>query len=184
MRRSEELERLAKRKELWNKENRLSKEEQVASWIRTIEALEKIYKGFYSYKDYRMGKFKPELVWRCEGDYKDEDKAVCKNEVIKILKLCKKEDVLINRPAVANLIYVNRLNKRDTTKSSFVKEEQKEEETVSSAQEKKSDDTTEETNGCDGTNLTSEEDEVSIADNKARCIARIREERDKWNRKK
>jgi hypothetical protein len=64
----------------------LSKEEEVKSWTRTIEALEKIYKGFYSYKDYRSGKFKPEPVWRREGDYKDEDKAAYKNEVIKILK--------------------------------------------------------------------------------------------------
>jgi hypothetical protein len=83
-----------------------------------------------------MGKFKPEPVWRREGDYKDEDKAVCKNEVIRILKQCKKEDILINRPAVANLIYVNRLNKRDTTKSSFVEEEQKKEETMSAVKEK------------------------------------------------
>jgi hypothetical protein len=111
MRRSEEAERLAKQKEGWTKEDRLSKEEEVASWIRTIEALEKIYKGFYSYKDFRMGKFKPEPVWRCEGNYKDEDKAACKNEVIKILKQCKKEDVLINNPAIANLIYNNRRRK-------------------------------------------------------------------------
>jgi nitrogen regulatory protein PII-like uncharacterized protein len=112
MRRSEELERLAKEKEGWNKEGRLGEEEQVASWTKTIEALEKIYKGFYCYKDYRSGKFKPELVWTCKGSYKDEDKAACKNEVIKILKQCKKEDVLINRPAVANLIYNNRLRKK------------------------------------------------------------------------
>jgi hypothetical protein len=112
MRRSEELERLGKEKEIWNKENRLNNEEQVRSWTSTIEALEKIYKGFYSYKDYRSGKFKPEPVWTCEGNYKDEDKAVCKKEVMRILKLCKKEDVLINSPAVASLIYNNRLNKK------------------------------------------------------------------------
>jgi hypothetical protein len=116
MRRGEEAERLAKEKEIWNKEDRLSKEEEVASWTRAIEALEKIYKGFYSYKDYRMGKFKPELVWRCEGKYNDEDKAAYKNEVIKILKQYKKEYILINSPAIANLIYVNRLNKRKELK--------------------------------------------------------------------
>jgi hypothetical protein len=134
--RNEEAKRLAKEKEIWNKEDRLSKEEEVASWIRTIEAIEKIYKGFYSYKDFRMGKFKPSPVWECKGSYKDEDKKDCKNEVIKILKQCKKEDVLINRPAIANLMYVNRLRKRDTTKSSFVEEEQKKEETKSSAKER------------------------------------------------
>jgi hypothetical protein len=63
-----------------------------------------------------MGKFKPEPVWTCEGKYNDEDKAACKNEVIKILKQCKKEHILINRPAVANLIYNNRLNKKIASK--------------------------------------------------------------------
>jgi hypothetical protein len=47
MRRNEENERLAKQEEIWNKENRLTKEEQVRSWTNTIEALEKIYKHFY-----------------------------------------------------------------------------------------------------------------------------------------
>ncbi|MDR2351117.1 MAG: hypothetical protein LBD56_00315 [Endomicrobium sp.] len=112
MRRSEELERLAKEKEKWNKEKDLSKEEEVISWMKTIEALEKVYKGFYSYKDCRSGKFKPSSVWKCDGSYKDEDKMACKKDVMRILNLCKKEDVLINRPAIANLIYVNRLNKR------------------------------------------------------------------------
>jgi hypothetical protein len=121
--RNEEAERLAKEKELWNKENRLSKEEKVASWIRTIKALEKIYKGFYSYKDFRMGKFKPEPVWACKESYKDEDKKDSKNEVIKILKLCKKEDVLINSPAVASLICVNRLRTRKATKKDDVMED-------------------------------------------------------------
>jgi hypothetical protein len=111
MRRSDEVERLEKEKEIWNKEDRLSKEEYVASWTFTIETLERIYKGFYSYKDYRLGKFNPEPVWTSVVNYKDEDKVACKNEVIKILKLCKKEYVLINNPAVVHLIYVNRLNK-------------------------------------------------------------------------
>jgi hypothetical protein len=123
MRRSEELERVAKEDEGWAKEEELSKEEEVASWTRTIEALEKIYKGFYSYKDYRLGKFKSEPLWTCEGKYKDEDKAACKNEVIKILKQCKKEDILINRPSIANLIYVNRLRKRGDTKEDNEMEE-------------------------------------------------------------
>jgi hypothetical protein len=70
-----------------------------------------------------VGTFKPESVWTCEGDYKNEDKAVCKNEVIKILKQCKKEDVFINSPAVANLIYNNRLRKRGTTKEDSVMED-------------------------------------------------------------
>jgi hypothetical protein len=63
MRRSEELKRLEKEGEIWNKESRLSKEEQVVSWTPTIEVLEKIYKDFYSYKDFRLGKFKPKPVW-------------------------------------------------------------------------------------------------------------------------
>jgi hypothetical protein len=46
VRRSEELERLAKEKGIWNKEKDLSKEEEVRSWMSTIEVLEKIYKGF------------------------------------------------------------------------------------------------------------------------------------------
>jgi hypothetical protein len=112
MRRSEEVERLGKEKEIWNKEKDLSKEEEVTSWTKTIEALEKIYKGFYSYKDFKLGKFKPEPVWTCEGNYKDEDKAACKKDVMRILKQCKKEDVLINSPAVASLIHNNRLNKK------------------------------------------------------------------------
>jgi hypothetical protein len=118
MRRNEEAERLVKQEDIWNKENRLTKEEQVTSWTTTVEALEKIYKHFYSYKDSRLGKFKPKPVWLCEGEYKDEDKEKSKKEVVGILKLCKKEHILINSPAIANLMYVNRLNKR-----SFVKKE-------------------------------------------------------------
>jgi hypothetical protein len=60
-----------------------------------------------------LGKFKPKPVWLCEGEYKNEDKEKSKKEVVRILKLCKKEHVLINSPAIANLIYVNRLNKRE-----------------------------------------------------------------------
>jgi hypothetical protein len=118
MRRNEEAERLVKQEDVWNKENRLTKEEQVASWATTVEALEKIYKHFYSYKDYRLGKFKPKPVWLCEGEHKDEDKEKSKKEVVGILKLCKKEHILINNPAIANLMYVNRLIKRG-----FAKEE-------------------------------------------------------------
>jgi hypothetical protein len=181
VRRSEEVERLGKEKEKWNKEKDLSKEEYVTSWTRTIEALEKIYKGFYSYKDFKLGKFKPEPVWTCDDSYKDEDKTACKKDVMRILNLCKKEDVLINRPAVANLIYVNRLNKRETTNKDDVMEEpmpreslpevedikegrlnmdvigstsckEKEEELVASGEEKKSDDTTVEPVVCDQPN--------------------------------
>jgi hypothetical protein len=32
---------------------------------------------------------------------------------MRILKLCKKEGIFINNSAIANLIYVNRLNKRE-----------------------------------------------------------------------
>jgi hypothetical protein len=113
MRRNEEAERLVKQEEIWTKENRLAKEEQVASWTTTIEALEKIYKHFYSYRDFPKGKFNPKPVWLCEGEYKNEDKEKSKKEVVGILKLCKKEHILINSPAIANLIYVNRLNKRE-----------------------------------------------------------------------
>jgi hypothetical protein len=73
--RNEEAKRLAKEKEIWNKENRLSKEEEIKSWTPTIEVLEKIYKHFYSYKDFRLGKFNPSAVWLCQGNYNDEDKA-------------------------------------------------------------------------------------------------------------
>jgi hypothetical protein len=113
MRRNEEGERLVKQEEIWDKENRLTKEEQVRSWTMTIEALEKIYKHFYSYRDYRLGKFKPKPVWICEWEYKDEDKEKSKQEVVRVLNLCKKEHLLINSPAIASLIYVNRLNKRE-----------------------------------------------------------------------
>jgi hypothetical protein len=108
--RNEELKRLAKEKEIWNKEKDLSKEEYVASWTRTIDVLEKANKDFSSKKARQC------LLWTCEGNYKDEDKVACKKEAIKILKLCKKEDILINNPAVANLIYVNRLRKRESMK--------------------------------------------------------------------
>jgi hypothetical protein len=91
MRRNEEDERLVKQEEIWDKENRLTKEEQVRSWTNTIEVLEKIYKHFYSYRDYRLGKFKPKPVWLCEGEYKREDKEKSKKEVVGILKLCKKD---------------------------------------------------------------------------------------------
>jgi hypothetical protein len=47
MRRNEEAERLVKQEEIWTKENRLAKEEQIASWTTTIEVLEKLYKHFY-----------------------------------------------------------------------------------------------------------------------------------------
>jgi hypothetical protein len=124
MKRNEEVERLAKQKEIWNKEQSLTKEEEVLSWTNTIESLEKIYKHFYSYKDYRLGKFKPKPVWLCEGEYKNEDKEKSKKEVIGILKLCKKEHILINSPAIVNLIYANRLNKREAIVSA---QEQKEE---------------------------------------------------------
>jgi hypothetical protein len=70
-----------------------------------------------------LGKFKPEPVWTSVVNYKDEDKVACKNEVIKILKLCKKEDVLINSPAVANLMYINRLRKREATNKDDVIED-------------------------------------------------------------
>jgi hypothetical protein len=104
-RRREEIERLEKEKEIWNKENRLSKEEEIKSWTPTIEVLEKIYKHFYSYKDFRLGKFNPSAVRLCQGDYNDEDKAACKKEVMRILKMCKKEGIFINNSAIANLIY-------------------------------------------------------------------------------
>jgi hypothetical protein len=45
---------------------------------------------------------------------------------MRILKLCKKEHVLINSPAIANLIYVNRLNKRETMESVIKAQEVKE----------------------------------------------------------
>jgi hypothetical protein len=42
---------------------------------------------------------------------------------MRILKLCGKEDLLVDKPAVANLIYVNRLNKRgETNKDTVMKE--------------------------------------------------------------
>ena len=116
MKRNEEAERLAKQKERWNKEQSLTKEEEFLSWTSTIEALEKAYMDFYSYKDFPKGKFNPKPVWTCEKDYRDEEKRDCKKEVIKILKLCKKEDVLINSPAIANLIFVNRLNEKRAAK--------------------------------------------------------------------
>jgi hypothetical protein len=47
MKRNEEAERLAKQKERWNKEQSLTKEEEVLSWTHTIETLEKVYKDFY-----------------------------------------------------------------------------------------------------------------------------------------
>ena len=112
MKRNEEAERLEKHKERWNKEQSLTKEEEALSWTKTIETLEKAYKDFYSYKDFPNRKFNPKPVWRCEGNYTDEDKATCKKEVMRILNLCKKEYVLINSPAIANLIFVNRLNER------------------------------------------------------------------------
>jgi CRISPR/Cas system CSM-associated protein Csm2 small subunit len=68
MRRNEEVERLRKEKARHNKEDSLSKEEEIASWTKTVEVLEKIYRDFYSYKDYRSGKFKPSPAWECEGD--------------------------------------------------------------------------------------------------------------------
>lgn len=116
MKRNEEAERLAKQKERWNKEQSLTKEEDISSWTQTIEILEKVYKKFYFYKDFPKEKFNPNPVWLCEGNYTDEDKASCKKEVIRILNLCKKEYVLINSPAIANLIYVNRLNEREARK--------------------------------------------------------------------
>jgi hypothetical protein len=116
MKRNEGTERLAKQKERRNKEHSLTKEEEVLSWTSTIETLEKVYKDFYSYKDFRMGKFKPNPVWLCEGNYKDEDKSTYKKEVIRILNLCKKEYILINSPAIATLIYINRLNEREARK--------------------------------------------------------------------
>jgi hypothetical protein len=106
MRRNEELKRIEKEKEIWNKEKDLSKEEYIVSWTRTIDVLEKANNAFGSKKAGQC------LVWTCEGNYKDEDKVACKKEVIKILKLCKKEDVLINNPTVAHLIYNNRLGKK------------------------------------------------------------------------
>jgi hypothetical protein len=79
---NEEAERLEKQKERWNKERSLSKEEEALSWTPTIESLEKVYKDFYSYKDFPKGKFNPNPVWLCEENYTDEDKATCKKEVI------------------------------------------------------------------------------------------------------
>jgi hypothetical protein len=116
MKRNEEAERLEKQKERWNKERSLSKEEEVLSWTHIIEALEKVYKHFYSYKDFPKGKFNPKPVWLCKGNYTDEDNATCKEEVMRILNLCKKEYILINSPAIASLIYVNRLNEREAGK--------------------------------------------------------------------
>jgi hypothetical protein len=80
VRRSEGFERLEGEK--WNKEKDLSKEEEVRSWTSTIEALEKLYEGFYCYRGYKLWKFKPNPVWVCEGKYKGEDKVACKREVI------------------------------------------------------------------------------------------------------
>jgi hypothetical protein len=102
MKRNEEAERLAKQKERRNKEQSLTKEEEVLSWTHTIETLEKVYKDFYSYKDFRLGKFKPKPVWLCNGNYKDEDKATCKKEVMRILNFCNKEHILINSPAIVS----------------------------------------------------------------------------------
>jgi hypothetical protein len=73
-----------------------------------------------------LGKFRPKPVWLCEGEYKNEDKEKSKKEVVGILKLCKKEHILINSPAIANLIYVNRLNKRETMEMRTKVEEVKE----------------------------------------------------------
>jgi hypothetical protein len=98
----------------------LTKEEEVLSWTSTIETLEKVYKDFYSYKDFPKGKFNPNPVWLYEGNYKNEDKATCKKEVMRILNLCKKEYILINSPAIANLIYNNRLSERKVKKENMV----------------------------------------------------------------
>jgi hypothetical protein len=110
--RNEEAERLRRQKERWNKEQSLTKEEEVLSWTSTIETLEKIYKDFYSYKDFMSGKFKPKPIWTCEGNYSEEDKEYCKKEVIEIFKLCKKEYILRAKPAVVNAIYDNRLKRK------------------------------------------------------------------------
>jgi inactivated superfamily I helicase len=93
----------------WSKEDNLGKEEEAATWTKTIELLEKVYKDFGSKKDKKA-------VWECKGDYREEDKTLCKKEVIQILKLCKKEYVIVDKPSVANAIYVNRLNKREATR--------------------------------------------------------------------
>jgi hypothetical protein len=113
---NEEAERLRRQKERWDKEECSTREEQISSWTQTIETLEKIDKAWNSSRDFPKGKFKPKPIWTCEGNYSEEDKEYCKKEVIEILKLCKKEYILIDKPAVANSIYVNRLNKRDATR--------------------------------------------------------------------
>jgi hypothetical protein len=77
-----------------------------------------------------LRKFSPKLVWECKWDYKDEDKKYCRNEVVKILKLCKKESIFTDKPTIANLIYINRLKKRKEEKENPTKEQKPKEEGV------------------------------------------------------
>jgi hypothetical protein len=102
---NEEAERLAKQKERRAKEDLLTPEEQVSSWTHIIETLEKINKN--------LGKSKPKPAWLCEGNYTDEYKAACKEEVMMILNMCNKKDLLTNSPSIVNAIYVNRLDNYD-----------------------------------------------------------------------
>jgi hypothetical protein len=147
-------------------------------------------------------------VWTCEGNYKDEDKVACKKEVIKILKLCKKEDVLINNPAVANLIYVNRLRKREAMKedgkmgktlpeerlpqaketmqessdinaTGSIVSKGKEYEIISSSQERKNDDPTVEAIVCDERDVVTDDVNIDADEQKEdEIISPVKERKD------